>query len=69
MRRQTNVESEAITDEHHDYVQEIEDIDQFDARNPQLVSDYAKDTFEYLRQLEVSNINNSNIKYGEKVFV
>lgn len=32
----------------------IEDIDNEDWENPQLCSDYVKDIYQYLRQLEVS---------------
>ena len=32
----------------------IEDIDNEDRENPQLCSDYVKDIYQYLRQLEVA---------------
>lgn len=34
----------------------IEDIDQEDGENPQLCSDYVKDIYVYLRQLEVGDL-------------
>lgn len=35
----------------------IEDIDNEDWENPQLCSDYVKDIYQYLRQLEASNLS------------
>lgn len=34
----------------------IEDIDHEDGENPQLCSDYVKDIYQYLRQLEVAGL-------------
>lgn len=35
----------------------VEDIDAEDSDKPQMCSDYAKDIYAYLRELEVCNVN------------